>query len=217
MFTKGKTQNVPEEKESSKDDFDKNDLLILKELMKDARKKLSELSQMIGMTLPAAKYRFDNLARRGFLQDYVIQVLPYPPEISDLYEVRLDFGEHKAMMAKENLFKRLPFVLNYSRINGTNSITIRVYLPRTEVNNLLTLLSALVRGGAIDRFSYMLLDPMTIQAQTFHYKAFEDKSGWRYDNHEYLSALRKLASSLDKAEPPPVTFQPSKSLSVTMM
>src|SRR2546428_225870 len=74
LFTKGKVGNVSEEKESSKDDFDKNDLLILKELMKDARKKLSELSQMIGMTLPAAKYRFDNLARRGFLQDYVIQV-----------------------------------------------------------------------------------------------------------------------------------------------
>jgi hypothetical protein len=63
----------------------------------------------------------------------------------------------------------------------------------------------------------MLLDPMTIQSQTFHYKAFEDKSGWRYDNHEYLSALRKLVSSLDKAEPPPVTFQPSKGLNVTMM
>jgi DNA-binding Lrp family transcriptional regulator len=217
LFTKGKVQNVPEEKESSKDDFDKNDLLILKELMMDARKKLSELSQLIGMTLPAAKYRFDNLARRGFLQDYVIQVLPYPPEISDLYEVRLDFGEHKAMIAKENFFKRLPFVLNYSRIKGTNSITLRVYLPRTEVNNLLTLLSALVRGGTIDRFSYMLLDPMTIQSQTFHYKAFDDKSGWHYDNHEYLASLRKLASSSDKAEQPAVTFQPSKGLPVSMM
>jgi hypothetical protein len=62
----------------------------------------------------------------------------------------------------------------------------------------------------------MLLDPMTIQAQTFHYKAFDDKSGWHYDNHEYLAALRKLAS-LDKAEASPVTFQPSKSLTVTMM
>ncbi len=204
LFMKGKSvQNGSEEKESSKDDFDKNDLLILKELMKDARKKLSELSQLIGMTLPAAKYRFDNLARRGFLQDYVIQVLPYPPEISDLYEVRLDFGEHKAMIAKENFFKRLPFVLNYSRIKGTNSITLRVYLPRTEVNNLLTMLSALVRGA--------------IQSQTFHYKAFDDKSGWRYDNHEYLAALRKLASSLDKAEHPAVTFQPSKGLPVSMM
>jgi hypothetical protein len=169
------------------------------------------------MTLPAAKYRFDNLARRGFLQDYVIQVLPYPPEISDLFEVRLDFGEHKAMIAKENLLKRLPFVLNYSRIKGTNSITVRVYIPRTEVNNLLTLLSALVRGGAIDRFSYMLLDPMTIQSQTFHYKAFDDKSGWHYDNHEYLSSLRKLASSSEKAEAPSVTFPSSRGLPVSLM
>src|SRR5207244_12916870 len=108
---KGKSvQNGSEEKESSKDDFDKNDLLILKELMKDARKKLSELSQLIGMTLPAAKYRFDNLARRGVLQDYVIQVLQYPPEISDLYECRLDCGEHNAMIATELFVTRLTFV-----------------------------------------------------------------------------------------------------------
>src|SRR5207249_9983305 len=113
----------------------------------------------------------------------------------------LDFGEHKAMIAKENFFKRLPFVLNYSRIKGTNSITLRVSLPRTEVNNLLTMLSALVRGSAIDRFSYMVLHPMTIQSPTFHYKAFDDKSGWRYDNHEYLAALPKRASSFDTAEP----------------
>jgi DNA-binding Lrp family transcriptional regulator len=217
LFTKGKGQSVSEEKEASKDDFDKNDLLILKELMNDARKKLSELSELIGMTLPAAKYRFDNLARKGFLQDYVIQVLPYPPEISDLYEVRMDFGEHKTMLAKENFFKRMPFVLNYSRIKGTNSITMRVYLPRTEVNNLLTLLSALVRGGAIDRFSYMLLDPMTIQAQTFHYKAFDDKAGWSYDNQEYLAALRKLASNPDKTEPSAGAFQTPKATTVALM
>jgi DNA-binding Lrp family transcriptional regulator len=217
LFTKNKGQIVTEEKEPVKDDFDKNDLLILKELMVDARKKLSELSKLIGMTLPAAKYRFDNLARRGFLQDYVVQVPPYPPEISDLYEVRLDFGEHKAMLTRENLFKRLPFVLNYSRIRGTNSITTRVYLPRTEVNNLLTLLSAIVRVGTIDRFSYMLLDPGTIQAQTFPYRAFDDKSGWYYENHEYLAVLRKLASSSEKMETPSLTFQRPKDAIVTMM
>lgn len=217
LFTKTKTQSASDEKEHSKDDFDKNDLLILKELMMDARKKLSELSKLIGMTLPAAKYRFDNLARRGFLQDYVIQVLPYPPEISDLYEVRLDFSDHKALIARESILKRLPFVLNYSRIKGTNSITTRVYLPRSEVNNLLTFLSALVRGAAIDRFSYMLLDPMTIQAQPFQYKAYDDRSGWHYDNREYLASLRKLTASADRAEAPALTFQSPKGVIVTMM
>src|SRR5207249_11845593 len=79
------------------------------------------------------------------------------------------------------------------------------------------MLSALVRGDAIDRFSYMLLDPMTIQSQTFHYKAFDDKSEWRYDTHEYLAARRILASSLDKAEHPAVTFQPSKGLPISIL
>ncbi len=180
--------------------YDKNDLLILNELMKDARKKLSEFAKLIGVTLPAAKYRFDNIVRRGLVQDYIIDILPYPPEISDLCEMRLDFRDEETLLAEEKVLQRLPFALGYSKMRGTNAATMRIFLPRGELNNLLTLLSALVRRKILDRFSYLVFDCVTIEEQTFPYQYYTNGSGWRYDNHEYLTGLRKLASSLDKSD-----------------
>ena len=184
--------------------------MILKELMKDARKKLSEFARLIGVTLPAAKYRFDNIVRKGLIQDYVIDVLPYAPEVSDLWEVRFDFKSENLAAAKERVLHSLPFVLCYSKVRGSNSITARVYLPRGEMNHLLTLLSALVRQSVLDRFSYLVFDPMTMERQTFSYEFYEDDTGWHYDNREYSDSLRKLVSDFEKEEFETVSFQPAE-------
>ena len=188
--------------------FDKYDLLILKELMKDARTKLSEFAKLIGVTLPAAKYRFDNLVKRGFVHDYIIETLPYPPDISNAYEVRLDFKDEKTMASKVKILRSLPFVVNYSPIRGSNSLSVRVYLVRGQINNLLILLSALVRRKILERFYYVYLDSLTAEGQTFPLELFKDASGWHYSNHEYLGELRNVASSLERGEPKTVTFQP---------
>jgi DNA-binding Lrp family transcriptional regulator len=65
--------------------FDKRDLIILKELVRDGRVKLTQLADLLDLTVPAVKYRFDNLARSGFIREYVIDLLWFAPEISDLY------------------------------------------------------------------------------------------------------------------------------------
>lgn len=200
LFLDEKKREKLEEQDSRKDSFDKNDLLILKELMLDARKKLSEFARLIGVTLPAAKYRFDNIVRKGLIKDYVINVLPYAPEISDVMEVRLDFKSESLLAAKERVLSGLPFVMSYSKIRGANSMTTRIYLPRGELNNFLTLLSALVRHDILDRFSYLTLDPVTLENQTFSYEFYEDESGWFYDNRQYLDSLRKLVSSFEKED-----------------
>lgn len=189
-----------EGKELQKAAFDRNDLLILKELMKDGRTKLSDFAKMLGITLPAAKYRFDNIVKKGLIQEYCIDILPYPPEISDLCEVRIDFRDENVMATNEKILKLLPFVVNYSRIRGSNSITVRVYIIRNEMNNLVTFLSALVRRKILDRFSYVVLFPPTIEAQTFSYEYFDNGSGWRYDNREFLGSLRKLLSNFEKGD-----------------
>jgi len=44
----------------------------------------------------------------------------------------------------EKMFSLLPVVLRYSRILGLNSLTARIYIPRRETINLLTLLTSLV-------------------------------------------------------------------------
>ncbi len=115
-------------------------------------------------------------------------------------EVRLEFRDENLLVGNEKLLQRLPFVLDYSRVRASNSITTRVFLQRGEVNNMLVLLSALVRRRVLERFSYLVLDPMTIEAQTFSYEHFTNESGWHYDNREYIGTLRKLLANFEKGE-----------------
>jgi DNA-binding Lrp family transcriptional regulator len=187
--------------------FDKKDLIILKELVKDGRTKLTRLADLLDMTVPAVKYRFDNLVRSGFIREYVIDMLPFAPEISDLYEMVLDFQTREGLSQGEKVLSALPTVLTLSRVEGANSIAVRMYLPRTQMNNLLTMLSALSRRKVLSGFTYVLLDPMTIRTQTFSYELYEDNSGWQYDNLEYFEKLRKVSTAFDKEENIPVTFQ----------
>jgi DNA-binding Lrp family transcriptional regulator len=193
--------------------FDKKDLIILKELVKDGRTKLTHLARLLDMTVPAVKYRFDNLARSGFIREYVIDMLPFAPEISDLYEMVLDFKSNEGLCHGEKILSSLPMVMTLSRVEGTSSIAVRVYLPRTQMNNLLTMLSALSRTGVLTGFTYVLLDPMTIRTQTFSYEFYEDNTGWQYDNLEYFEKLRKVSSAFDKEEGIPVNFQSAPVLS----
>ena len=187
--------------------FDKKDLVILKELEKDARTKLSEMGKLLELTLPAVKYRFDDLLQRGFIHEYIIGVLPYAPQISDLYEVRLDFTSEKVLSSKKEVIASLPFLMMYSLLKNSNSMSARMYLPRSEMSNLQTLLSALVRERVLSSFSYILLDPNAIQAQTFHFEEYDDRSGWHYDNRQYLDSLQDLLSAYEKGRTEPVNFQ----------
>lgn len=180
--------------------YDKRDLIILKELVKDARITLADLAKMLSITLPAAKYRFDSLAERGLIEDYIISILPFAPEISELAEVRLDFRDETLARQAEHGLSQLPFVLTYSPVKGLNSISARIYIPRIETNNLLTLFSHLLKEKVLTNYSYLQLDPMTLLWSTFGYKDYNDGAGWFYDNRKYLATVENLASNWPRQE-----------------
>ncbi len=180
--------------------FDKKDLIILKELSLDGRVTLAALSKLLGMTLPATKYRFDRLVEEGYVADYVISVLPFVPEVSDLCELRLDFTTESFMKTAEKVLSRTPFVLNITPIIGLHSLTVRIYLPRQEMTNLMTFLSSLAREEVLAGYSYIQLDPATQLTQTFSYKTYADGTGWHYDNREYLQSVASLVSKWSKLE-----------------
>ncbi|TMI51077.1 winged helix-turn-helix transcriptional regulator [Candidatus Bathyarchaeota archaeon] len=195
-------------KTPSRPPFDKKDLIILKELMKNARVTLANLAGMLGTTVPGAKYRFDKIRERGFIHEFVVEFLPYAPEISELYEVRLDFKNESSLISKTSTFLALPFTLHQSQIRGMNSVAARVYLPRGEMSNLYALLSRLVRNGILSNFAYLLLDPLSIKAQTFSYEYYDDEEGWGYDNNDYISRLQNLLTEFEGNEAQQAVFRP---------
>ena len=182
------------------DGFDKKDLIILKELTQDARVTLASLSKLLSMTLPATKYRFDRLVEQGFVADYVISLLPFIPELSELCEIRLDFASEGLMRNTERVLAKTPFVLTIIPIIGLNSLAVRIYIPRQEVTNLMNFLSFLAREEIIVGYSYIQLDPATQLTQTFAYKFYADASGWPYDNRDYLQTITTIASKSTKVE-----------------
>ncbi len=187
--------------------FDARDLFVVKEIMKDARVKLADLARAFDISLPAAKYRFDSVMKKGLVREYVFDMLPYAPDISDLYDVRLDFMSDATMNYVRTVLERLPFALDVSRIKGLSSLATRVYLPRGEMNNLIKLLTALAQNGVLVNFSYLWLDYVTITAQTFGYKKFKDDSGWYYNNSEYNIALQNILSAIE-SRPSIPSFEP---------
>jgi DNA-binding Lrp family transcriptional regulator len=187
--------------------FDKKDLIILKELALDARVTLADLSKQLGMTLPATKYRFDRLVKEGYVADYVIMVLPFVPEVSDLCEIRLDFTDEAYMKNAEKVLARTPLVLTITPVLGLHSLAVRIYLPRQETTHLMNFLSSLARKEVLAGYSFIQLDPATQLTQTFAFKYYSDDSGWHYDNREYLQGITSLVSKWSKPEPEQATIE----------
>src|SRR5437870_10184404 len=104
------------------------------------------------------------------------------------------------MRGAEPILASLTIVQSYSPISGLKSITPRLYLPRNTINNLHTFLSLLVSKGVLTSYSYLVIDPMTIQAQTFAYKDYSDDSGWNYASREYLKTIDNLMPKWNKTE-----------------
>ncbi|HZY95074.1 MAG TPA: winged helix-turn-helix transcriptional regulator [Candidatus Bathyarchaeia archaeon] len=207
LFKNQKKRSVLKLAEPSSVNYDKRDLIILKELGKDARTTLVSLAKMLSISLPAAKYRFEGLMNKGLIEDYVISVLPYAPEVSDLSELRLDLRDEAALKRAEEALTKIPFVLRYAVVKGLNSITVRVYLPCIELNNLFAFLSQLVNEAILTSYSYSQLDFMTLQSSTFGYKDYNDGSGWFYDNRKYLDAVDNLLSNWTKGRLDSTPFQ----------
>jgi DNA-binding Lrp family transcriptional regulator len=205
---------IMREQKSADSSFDMRDLTILKELMKDARVPLTSLAKMLSITLPATKYRFDDLVARGFVHDQIIGILPYAPEISELHQFRLDFTDPATRQNAEDVLAKLPFVLTYTRIKGMESIAARVYIPTMETRNLLSTLSRLVHDNLLANYSHVQLYSDSLLWSTFGYKDYNDKTGWFYDNRKYLQEAEGLVKNWEKQTPELAT---SPSPFVTML
>jgi hypothetical protein len=76
-------------------------------------------------------------------------------------------------------------------------------------------LSLLVSKGVLTSYSYIVIDPMTIQAQTFAYKDYDDDRGWTYASREYVKTIDSLMPKWTKTEIE-ISYQSLPSLSLKL-
>lgn len=192
-ITRGTIARVIRDPESYEIRADKTDLFIIKELQKDGAKKYAEIAKMLGVTLQAVKYRFDrNIVGKQLIHDFSIRVVPYPPSLADLREVKVDFKNKRAMDRFFSNAPKISFIWGVSKILGQSSLLVRTYTPRSESTNLFRFFSDLVKRGGVASYSSLRLNFEEMEDQTISYELYDNKMGWPFSLENYLKQLRNL-------------------------
>jgi len=172
---------------------DKKDLLILKELQKDGRKRFSEIAHVAGITLQAVKHRFDStITNKGLIHNYVFRFIPYLVELSDLREVKLDFADEDSMNRFFSASLEFPFVMSISKALKKTSLICRTLVPRASSREFFDFLSKLARLGMVKEYSTIRLHLEGQRRQTISYEIYDDKRGWCWDSEKCLSDAENL-------------------------
>jgi len=175
---------------------DKKDILILKELEKDARKSFSELAPIAGVSLHGVKYHFDKrLAPAGMLRNYQFNVVPFPKEVSAFHEIMLEFNTKLDLDKFCSVLPRMFFIIGASKILRRNAILIRTNILNSQLPNLFTLFSQLARAGILQSYSAIRKDFRNRVGQTVSYELFDDNKGWNCDFDQHLKELDKLCAN----------------------
>ena len=174
---------------------DRTDLLILSRLEVNARTKFSETSKLLGITLQAVKHRYDKrIIPRGLIREFIINVLPYPPELSDIYEILLTFEDEEGMNnffgASEEMFP----ILRTVKVLDETKLGVRMYCPRSETGRFFAMLSGFARAGLVSDYSAVRVRLETQSRQTISAELF-DENGWKYEPSQHLATLDSIVQN----------------------
>jgi len=175
---------------------DRTDLNILAALEINARTKFSEISKLLGITLQAVKYRYDKrIIPRGLIKQFVINVLPYPLELSDTYEIQLTFENEESMGAFFGASGEMFPILRTVKVLGEKKLGVRAYCLRGETECLFAMLSGLARAGVVSDYSALRIRLETPSWQTVSFELFDNKTGWKYESSQHLATLDSIVQN----------------------
>jgi len=172
--------------------IDKADLLLLKELEKDAFLEFTKIANILRMSPQGVRYRYyKHVMRHGLIADYEVAILPYPLLVSDMCSFIINFENEEALAKFSNTLSNKHFIVNYGKIIGQNSLLMHSYTPRTEFPNFINALNSLVKRNLITDFFYVNLDISSFKRQTVSYEFFRNKS-WTFNYKEKLKRLAEI-------------------------
>jgi DNA-binding Lrp family transcriptional regulator len=171
---------------------DETDVLILKELEKDATVSFTELAEMLGISPQLIRYHFyEHLMKRNLIEGFQITVFPFDRTISDMFYFIFRFGngEKLAKFALSLLDK--PFVYTLGKILEENALIANLYMPKAEFRKFIDILSKLVRSGFLQSYYYVIQDLNRTLRQTISYEYFKNR-GWTYEHEKHVESLHEL-------------------------
>ena len=174
---------------------DKTDVLMLKELEKDATTTFTQLGKRLGISPQTVGYRYKkHLMERRLIENFRVSAFHFGRTMADFFFFILEFdtNEKSAKFASSLLDK--PFARAVGKILGRNALYAYVYLPKSEFRKFLKALSQLVRRGFVKSYQYAIQDCEASSRQTISYEYFENDA-WTYDHAKHQERLEQLVES----------------------
>ncbi len=171
---------------------DETDLFLLKELEKDAFTEFTEIAKALKMSPQGVRYRYyKHIKKHDLVADYEIAILPYPLLVSDMCSVIVNFQNDRVLAKFSNTLSNKPFIFNYGKVVGRDSLLLHSYTPRTEVPSFLNALNSMVRKNLVADFFYVNFDVSSFKRQTVSSEFYEDGS-WTFDLTEKRRSLSEI-------------------------
>ncbi|MFB0567073.1 MAG: AsnC family transcriptional regulator, partial [Candidatus Bathyarchaeia archaeon] len=169
---------------------DETDVLILKELEKDATVSFTKLAKMLGISPQLVRYHFyEHLVKRNLIEGFQIGVFPFDRAVSDMFHFifKFDNGEKLAKFALSLMDK--PFVYTLGKILEEHALIANLYMPKAEFREFIDILSRLVKSGFLQSYLYVIQDLNKTLRQTISYDYFKDR-GWIYEHEKHIKSLQ---------------------------
>jgi DNA-binding Lrp family transcriptional regulator len=180
---------------------DKIDVLLLKELEKDATAPLNEVAQKLGISPQLVHYHYEeHVLKKQMLAGFQVFFFRYERELLETVIFIFQFCNEESMARFAISLLDKPFTLFVSRILDDLALVVEFSLPKTEFRNLIDSLSALARLRLVKDYTYYLQDlrPEVTLRQTLPYEFFKNGK-WVYNHEKHLLRLRELEKTITKA------------------
>jgi DNA-binding Lrp family transcriptional regulator len=178
---------------------DKIDILILKELEKDARISFKRLAEKIGISPQLTRYHYyGHVIRGGFLKDFEVGFLHFGENSLFSFFI-FSFDKLEKLEKFASSLKDKPFAKALGKISDKNQLYGYLYLPKSEFRNFLDALSELVRSGFLETYEYAIQDLANSSRATIPFQCFKDGK-WIYEHERYIHILQRYLEEKSLAD-----------------
>ncbi len=169
--------------------FDYEDLIIIKELEKDGKSTMTDISKYTGISFETLKYHMrEHVFKRDLIEGYQIEIFRHPPHSSEFLIFKFEFDTYDQLVRFTLALLDKPFPIHLAKVIGENALTSQIYIPKKEFRKLIKVLSILIRKGLLKSYNYFIQDIFAQWKRTIPYKHFENGE-WKYDVDRQLEEL----------------------------
>ena len=171
---------------------DYEDLLIIKELEKDARTSMRNISKAVGVPLSTIKYHYrEHVLKRDIIEDYQLELYRFPFPLSEIIFFKFEFDDYERMAKFALSLLDKPLAIYLGKVLGENALVSQMYLLKWEFRRFVHALTNLIKKGLLKDYHYFIQDMYQTWKETIPYEHFEN-GRWNYNYEKQKEELKKV-------------------------